>query len=232
MRNIKYLIFDCMETLVDIDEFNETGDYAFHTYHGSGAETYWNGFDHFYQEYLKVRSTLARQLPENEEYGFRTLFRLVCESNGQINRNEVNRITDTLFNNYWKNYAGKCQVDNNVKETLLLLEKKYGLGILSNFKVEGGIEALLENNGISHHFDFVITSISVGWRKPDRRIYEAVMNKTNYPPEQHLFIGDDYENDFQKPRMMGMRTILFDRKDKYPHIVDRIKSISALKEIL
>ncbi len=228
MNIIKYLNFDCMETLVDIEGFNEPKDYAYHAFIASGVETYWPSFDYFYQDYLRIRRTLAEQLPENKEYDFLTLFRFICEANNDIERNKVKQVANQLSNNYWKNYTARCSVGNNVGEILSLLNKKYMLGVVSNFKVEGGIEALLKSNNIDHHFDFIINSTSIGWKKPDKRIYEAVFDKTNSPPEQHLFIGDDYENDFQQPMRMGMKALLLDRNNRYPNIQNRINSLSDL----
>jgi len=232
MSNIKFLLFDCMETLIDIEGFSEPEDYANHTFNGSGIETYWAGFADFYQEYLRIRQTQTEQLRENEEYGFPTMFRLICESNSNIENNKVNKIADRLFENYWSNYIARCYVDSNIEEILSLLSEKYRLGVVSNFKTDGGIEALLKRFNIEHWFEFVITSMSIGWKKPDRRIYEAVFNETNLLPEQHLFIGDDYENDFQQPIRLGMKALFLDKKGEYPDVKNRISSLSALPHYL
>jgi len=221
-----------METLVDIDGFVEPKDYASSTFYGSGVETNWSGFDSFYQEYLRIRRTLAEQLPQNKEYDFPTMFKLICESNNSIEQDKVEYIANQLFANYWRNYTAKCFVGSNVGEILNLLHKKYRLGVVSNFKVDSGIEALLEHNKINHHFDFIITSMSIGWRKPDRRIYQAVLDKTNIPPGQHLFIGDDFENDFQHPAGIGMKTLLLDKNAIYPGVDNRITSLSDLEYYL
>jgi len=217
-----------METLVDIEGFTEPRDYAFHIFHGSGVESYWSGFDHFHQEYLQIRRTLAEQLAENEEYDFPTMFKLICKANSNINGDTVNQIAERLFDNFWKNYTARCYVDNNVGEILSQLKKKYRMVVVSNFKVEDGIETLLKSNNIDKYFDFIINSTSIGWRKPDKRIYEAVFNKTKSIPQQHIFIGDDYENDFQQPLRMGMKALLFDRKNKYSNIRNRVDSLSDI----
>ena len=232
MIDIQYIVFDCMETLIDIDNFSKPEDYAFHAYHCSGVEIYWNDFSDFYQRYSGVKDTIAKKLVENQEDDFLTRFRLLCKSNCSINESEVNKITNQLFENLRKKYSESCWVRNEVKETLAFLKKSYKLGVVSNFKIEGGIEKLLEENGISHHFDFVITSISVGWRKPDRRIYKSMLKETNSIPHEHLFVGDDYENDFKQPRRIGMRALLLDRENKYPHIEDRIINLSDLQNRL
>ena len=232
MIDMQYIVFDCMETLIDIDNFNKSEDYASHAYHCSGVEIYWNGFSDFYRSYSVVKDAIVKELAENKEDDFLTRFRLLCKSNCNINESDVNKIANQLFENFWKKYSDSCYVRNDVKETLAFLGKTYKLGIVSNFKIEGGIEKLLEDNGIGHHFDFVITSISVGWRKPDRSIYESMLKETNSTPPEHLFVGDDYENDFKQPRRIGMRALLLDRENKYPHIEDRITNLSDLQNRL
>ncbi len=232
MSNIKFFVFDCMETLVDIKGFIEPKDYAYHTFKDSGAENYWLSFDHFYQEYLHIRSILVEQLPENKEYDFLTMFKYICEANDEIESNKVNQLADQLFNNFWRNYTTRCYIDSNVDEILSHIKKKYGLGIVSNFKVVGGIETLLKSYNINQYFDFVITSASFGWRKPDQLIYKAVFDETNLLPEQHLFIGDDYENDFRQPIRMGMKALFLDRNDEYPNMNNRIKALSDLPDHL
>ena len=105
-----------METLIDIDNFNTSEDYASHAYHGSGVEIYWNGFSDFYQAYSAVRDAIVKELPENKEDDFLTRFRLLCKSNGKINESDVNKIGNQLFVNFWKEYSDSCYVRNDVKE--------------------------------------------------------------------------------------------------------------------
>jgi len=231
MEDIKCVLFDCMETLVDIEGYNLPRDYAFNTFHGSGVEHYWNDFEHFYEGYMEARTALADQLPENKEYSFLSMYRVICESNPRIGDSAEDAATK-LLNNHWENYISGCSVSERVTEALSYVETNYQLGIVGNLKVEGGIEALLEKGGIRDYFDFIIASVSVGWRKPDRRIYDAVLNKTRLSPEQHLFVGDDYENDFSGPASFGMKTLLYDRKGNYPHVENSISSFSELLTLL
>ena len=105
MIAMQYIVFDCMETLIDIDNFNKSEDYAFHTYHRSGVETYWNGFSDFYQRYSIVKDAIVKELAENKEDDFLARFRLLSESNCNINESGVNKIADQLFENFWKQYS-------------------------------------------------------------------------------------------------------------------------------
>jgi putative hydrolase of the HAD superfamily len=93
---------------------------------------------------------------------------------------------------------------------------KFDIGVVSNFKVPGGIECILQQQRLAPFFNFVITSIQVGWRKPHKAIYKAALIASNVRPDEILFIGDDYENDFKGPKDIGMQALLLDRMDKHP----------------
>jgi FMN phosphatase YigB (HAD superfamily) len=46
------------------------------------------------------------------------------------------------------------------------------------------------------------------------------------------FIGDNYECDYVKPKELGLKTILLDRKNKYKTAENRINSFYELLSIL
>lgn len=86
MRKIKYLFFDCMETLVDMDNLPETKDCALWSYYGSGVEKYWDDFDHFYKHYINARTALLEKEPDYEESSFFDRFFLICKMNQSIRK--------------------------------------------------------------------------------------------------------------------------------------------------
>ena len=47
MAAVKYIFFDCMETLVDLHELPSSSDYARWAFQGSGVEGYWRDFEDF-----------------------------------------------------------------------------------------------------------------------------------------------------------------------------------------
>jgi len=51
----------------------------------------------------------------------------------------------------------------------------------------------------------------VGWRKPARPIFDAVLDRLGLAPERCLFVGDDPRWDLAGPRALGMRALLIDR---------------------
>ena len=235
MPRYKAIIFDCMETLIDMLEIPGEREYALWAYQGSGVEHYWIDFQEFYEDFLKMRQILKNRTPLLKEYDIQTRFKLIIDKklgNRKGKEEERDWIAGKLFENYWTIYRDKCYVSKEVKATLAFLSKKYKLGLVSNFLVSNGIEELLIDNEIDNFFDFVVTSVNEGWRKPHPNIYKAALSRAGVSAAEVVFIGDDYINDFITPKQLGYQVILYDRKKAYPQLKWRFNSFVELKSIL
>ncbi|MCX7748024.1 MAG: HAD family hydrolase [Clostridia bacterium] len=229
MGETRCILFDCMETLVDLTELPTLREYALWTFEGSGSEHYWGSFDEFFEHYQFARDTLAAKLPEHKEYEIMERFELIAQIKlGKGNKSKIKEVSERLYDNYWKVYESKCYVKEDVKVSLSQLARNYKLGVVSNFMVKNGIEILLKQNGIFQNFDFVVTSVNEGWRKPHPHIYNTAVSKAGYPSNQILFVGDDYVCDYIGPGKVGLRSILLDRYHKYPEVAEKIKSFNDL----
>ncbi|MCJ7842798.1 HAD hydrolase-like protein [Lederbergia sp. NSJ-179] len=168
--NINCILFDCMETLVDLTDIPVPEDYSFWAFNGSGTEKYWDSFEEFFQTHQLARKKFNHELPMHKEYGMEQIFSLLIEMNHSISNELSTGVRDKLLETYWGNYISRCYVKEEVKEVLPRLANHFRLGVVSNFKVERGIEKLLKINEINNYFDFVITSVDNGWRKPHPNI--------------------------------------------------------------
>jgi 2-haloalkanoic acid dehalogenase type II len=74
--------------------------------------------------------------------------------------------------------------------------------------------ANLEKIGISDLFDDVITAVSVGTAKPDRRIFDAAVHAGGYSARETLHVGDDPQLDIDAARQAGLRTAWMNRFDQ------------------
>ncbi len=66
--------------------------------------------------------------------------------------------------------------------------------------------------GLMPHVETVVLCGEVGWRKPDRRIFEEALSRLHALPEQCLFVGDDPRWDWVGAKALGMEAILIDRQ--------------------
>ncbi|WP_136605303.1 HAD family hydrolase [Paenibacillus dokdonensis] len=233
--NMKYIFFDCMETLVDLYELPSDHDYALWAFNGSGVEHYWKDFDEFLKRYNESKIEIASILDPNEEYEMIRRFEFVVERTDNIDIHLKNDVATNLYDTYWSTYKSKCFIKQEKLGILLDLAKKYKLAVVSNFKIRDGIEELLRLNGASNLFEFVITSINTGWRKPSPKIFELAIQYADCASDQIIFVGDDYENDYLAPKRMNMMSILLDKETNnidYESEVRKVKNFTELKSFL
>jgi len=90
------------------------------------------------------------------------------------------------------------------------LEGKIEVGIISN--VAAGIWEKAVENGMAPDIKYgrVYLSGDLKIMKPDRRIYELVLENSGVEPEEILFV-DDLEKNLEIPQQMGWKTVCFDQ---------------------
>lgn len=120
-------------------------------------------------------------------------------------------------------YSSVFKEDRKVTSLLPELKKRYKLVLLSNTneihrEYGWGHYKFLEN------FDKLILSHEAGAVKPEEKIYEAVMNYTNLPAEEHIFI-DDIAEYAEGARKMGWDAIQFKR---YDNLIEQFKEKGIL----
>lgn len=93
----------------------------------------------------------------------------------------------------------------DVPEILERLSSKYCLGIIAN--QSGGLTERLEAFHILEHFDIVISSSDAGCEKPNKRIFEIALEKTECRALQACMIGDRIDNDIIPAQQAGMKTV-------------------------
>lgn len=113
-----------------------------------------------------------------------------------------------------------------VAETLARL-KKSGMkwGIISNLAPPYA-QRLLDLLPIAP--DACIWSFNVGYRKPEKAIYDCACTALDLTASDILIVGDSYENDFNAPRQFGMQAKFLSREAKQVRYPDQIDDLSFL----
>jgi putative hydrolase of the HAD superfamily len=62
--------------------------------------------------------------------------------------------------------------------------------------------------------NIVQQSIELGYRKPDRRLYDRALSRMNLSPWEVLFVGDSLYRDIYGAKRMGMKTVWFKNREK------------------
>jgi HAD superfamily hydrolase (TIGR01509 family) len=65
----------------------------------------------------------------------------------------------------------------------------------------------LDDFGLAGYVSACVTSLDVGWRKPHRRFYAALLDAARCPPAECAMVGDSEVNDIIPARDLGMLTI-------------------------
>ena len=69
------------------------------------------------------------------------------------------------------------------------------VGVCSNCSVPELVGRTLVRADLRGRFDTVVTSVGCGWRKPDRRAFEAVAAGLGVEADALVHVGDDPETD-------------------------------------
>jgi len=81
---------------------------------------------------------------------------------------------------------------------------------------------------LAKYFDSVVWSCAIGYRKPSRKAFEAVLGQLSVRPEETLMIGDSEIADIEGATEMGMDAALVTPKidvktnAKYQVAMDRL----------
>jgi putative hydrolase of the HAD superfamily len=102
-------------------------------------------------------------------------------------------------------------VYDDAKRLLGDLRHGYQLGLLSN-----GLSDLqrekAQGAGIIEYFDAILVSGDVGFGKPDRRPFDALLSRLGVVPGSALMIGDTLQTDIRGAQAAGMRTAWVNRR--------------------
>lgn len=122
---------------------------------------------------------------------------------------------------------------DDVQPTLQLLrERGLDFAIASNFdaRLHSVCDGLAPVARISRR----IVSSVVGFRKPSRSFYDALLRTIGAGPNEVLMVGDDPENDVLGAESTGIRAVLIDRRENSSPLdgVTSIKSLLELESVL
>ncbi|MFZ2630491.1 MAG: HAD family hydrolase [Desulfosalsimonadaceae bacterium] len=63
--------------------------------------------------------------------------------------------------------------------------------------------------GLDGYFNPIIVSGDFGYRKPDRRLFQAALTGMGLTPEEVIFVGNDMYRDVYGAGRLGMKTVFF-----------------------
>lgn len=128
-------------------------------------------------------------------------------------------------------------IEENALEMLKTLQQnEIKMGVVSNsFHCGNSLEWLLNQAGIRHYFEFVISSADYGFRKPHPELFDTAIARLGIERERIWFIGDKPEYDILGAKNSGITSVWYNADgesaaDPTPDIV--LKNWRELGDIL
>jgi HAD superfamily hydrolase (TIGR01509 family) len=120
------------------------------------------------------------------------------------------------------------RVPHGVAETLDGLHAM-GLKLVVVSNANGKLKVLFERLGLARHFDVMLDSAEEGVEKPDPRLFQLALERSQATPTDTVHVGDLYHVDVQGARGAGLDAILLDTADLYVgYDCVRIRDITEL----
>lgn len=134
---------------------------------------------------------------------------------------------DSLFSHFARPDSWRCFDD--VPEVLTRLETGgYSLAVASNF--DGRLHEVCDGFPMLRKIGLRVISSEVGFRKPGRRFFEALVSQAGCSAAEVLMVGDDAANDVAGARQAGLGAVMIKRHGKPGQ--DEIGSLSELFDVL
>jgi len=135
-------------------------------------------------------------------------------------------------------FAAEMHLDPKAVETLEALRSRgVRMGVITNSVwPEALISAYLERLNARRFFEAVVSSASVGFRKPSPAIFEAALKRLGVAASECAYVGDRRKEDVVGAQQAGMRSVLLKRdgaaSDPGPEPDLAINSLEALPSAL
>lgn len=173
-------------------------------------DRYFDSFEHFYSLYSGKNTELWKlydkgEITKDKLNDLRFSFPLL-----QVGVNDPS-LVKAYSADFFSEIIYKKKVMPHVHEALEYLAGKYNLYVLSN-----GFRELqqqkMKSADVSGYFKKIILSEDIGVHKPNPKIFNFAMSATQSELKTSLMIGDNWVNDVEGARNVGMGHIFYNVK--------------------
>ncbi|KGL62823.1 YjjG family noncanonical pyrimidine nucleotidase [Polaribacter sp. Hel1_85] len=224
MKNIQHVFFDLDHTLWD---FEKNSDLTFQkVFSINNIKTDLNSFLKVYKPInFKYWKLYREEKVTKDELRYGRLKNTFDTINYTISDETITLIAEQYI---------ECLADFNhlfdgTFEILDYLKENYKLHIITNGFEEVQSKKMISSN-IYHYFDKVITSESVGVKKPNPKVFTHALDLASADKENSIMIGDNLEADINGALSIGMKAIHCNFENEIVKN-DGFISISSLLEI-
>lgn len=101
---------------------------------------------------------------------------------------------------------------DSVSTLKVLKENGLLLGLISNAGDDADVQVLIDQSGLRPYFDAVVTSASLGIRKPNPRIFQIMLETLEVKADRAVMVGDTLGADILGARNAGIYSVWITRR--------------------
>jgi len=188
--------------------------------------------DDFLQTYVPINLKYWKRYREEKILKKELKYIRLKETFDQLQYSVDDQTIDYLSDQYILKLPDYNHLFEGTIEILEYLKDQYKLHIITN-----GFEEVqnkkMRKSGILHFFDHIITSESVGVKKPNPKVFKHALDMAKTSASSSVMIGDNLEADIEGALAAGMHAIHFmPLEKKHPSHYIEIDKLQELKFLL
>ncbi len=240
--DVQAIVFDVNGTMVEIwteddreDIFRAAGHFL--TYQGIDLRRH-RVRDLYFEIMKRQQAESSEQYPEFDAIG---IWRTIVEDHmtdytRALPADKLAQLPAFLAEMYRGMSRRHLGLYPHVRAVLEELRARFRLAIVTDGQ-SGYARGELQAVGLTEFFDPIVISGDHGFRKPDGRLFQIVLDSLGVPAESALYVGNDMYRDIYGAGAVGMRTVMFDSDQGAKHYQDctpdyRITDFRQLLHIL
>ena len=201
MQNIQHVFFDLDHTLWD---FEKNSDLTFQKIFQKNKLSI--DLDSFLEVYRPLNFEFWKLYREEKVTKSELRYGRLKNTFDALNVTISDELINIIADQYIEYLADFNHLFDGAIEILEYLNQKYTLHIITNGFEEIQTKKMINAN-IHHYFDQVITSESVGVKKPNPKVFTHALEIAHAHKDNSMMIGDSIEADIQGALGIGMKAI-------------------------
>ncbi|RXP63280.1 noncanonical pyrimidine nucleotidase, YjjG family [Lutibacter sp. HS1-25] len=223
MNHINHIFFDLDHTLWDFETNSDIAFEAIFKKYGVNANmdkflNYYRGINEKYWKLYRDEKVTQEELRVGR----------LKDTFTKIKYQVDLQLIDNLSVDYIEYLPKNNQLFEGTFEILEHLKPKYKMHIITNGFNEVQFKKI-ENSGLTTYFDKIITSESVGVKKPNPIIFQYALDQAKATSSESIMIGDNWEADIMGAKNAGLDVIFCNFNNE--SVSANIKSVKNLLEL-
>jgi len=203
---IKAVIFDYIGTLVNCRGYSmadsEDNLHSALVAEGFPLEktSFLQAYELAHQKYRKVRYQQFREVTNSV-----WVSEALCNLGFKVSADDAH--VKAALNVFFQDFIDTLELRAGVKKLLAQTQPRCRLGLISNFTHAPVIYKSLRKLDLCKHFNAIVVSEEVGWRKPSPQIFKAALTRLQVRAEEVVYVGDSPIEDVKGAKEAGLTTI-------------------------